>query len=295
MEAILKEMDGLSKPVAEKAAVAVPERSPSSTAWSKGEAIWFDELGVGHSLGHEPQDMAVRRAKDDALAKAMRKATDVFYGFSDYSRLMGDDKYESVARFLFTSSQGVLADEEAGKPECSVTDGVTTCKLLLRGKIVFRGSPDPTFLILDQAAGQPLGLDRRQYNENEDVKLKLSVSTHSFLYVFSWDAKDDIYLVYPNRAQRQNFLKGGEVAQIPAEGGGLAYKAVLPKGAVSASERLLIIAAKKELLGEESIPALGDYASFNLGKLADIMRRLAQLDRQDWTMQVLPYEILAKK
>ncbi|MFH1725398.1 MAG: DUF4384 domain-containing protein [Elusimicrobiota bacterium] len=276
---------------------SVPSPAESWTR-TEDETVRFDETGVGKALSHETQETAVRRAKEDARAKAMRKGTDIFYGFSDYSSQMGKDRYEAVARFLFSSNRGLLMNEKAGEPECDVGDGVTTCRVRVRGTIVFKGAVDPAFQILDRRSGTPLGIDRSQYYEGEPVRIALSVSRDARLYVFSWDSRDNIFMVFPNRLQTDNRVKAGELVDIPGEGSGIAYRAMLPRGESVVTERLLVVAAKKELMPPEAAVPLrrqDPYAAVSMGKMAEVMRRLAKLERYEWTMQVASYEIRSRK
>lgn len=233
-------------------------------------SITFDEVGVGRALSHESQDDALRRAREDALAKAMLGAADVFYGFSDFVSEVGGERYEAVARFLFTSNRGLLTEQSSEPPECDVKAQVLTCRLRLRGKIVFRGAVDPAFQV-------KASLDRQIYGPGEQVSLSVTPTKASFVYVFSCDERDNLYPVFPNRGRGKNRLEAGEALELPGDGG-VAYRAVLPEGRGSARERLLVVAAEQEL------PA-------GLDKLSTLMRRLAELDRRQWTLQLAPYEI----
>lgn len=250
-----------------------------------GDSVYFDEAGVGRALSHESRDDAVARAKEDALSKTMRRAADVFYDFSDYSSQMGGERYESVARHIFMSNRGVLVEESVDRPACELADTVTVCRVRVRGRIVFNGKPDAAFRLAEKTPQGPLGLDRAQYFDGEDVRLRLSPTKDAYLYVFGWDNSDRINLLFPNRSRRENKVVGGETLSIPEPRDGVAYRAKLPEGKSVASERLLVVACKKVL----PLPN-----QEGLAKLAEIMRALATLDRSDWVMQVIPYQIKAR-
>jgi hypothetical protein len=258
------------------------------------QTISFDEVGVGQALSSESRDAAAARAREDALGKAMMGASDVFYGFSDTSLESGRKRREAVSKFLFTSSRGVLKDVETGAPECELNERVTTCRVRVRGNIALRGNVDPSFLILDKDSGKPMGLDRRQYYDDEDVSLSLAVTAESYIYVFSWDENDDLYLVFPDRPGRSHTLNAGESLTLPAAGSGVKFRAVLPPGKSKAAERLLIIASRKPFMAPLPAAKGKDIAAHKAGSLTDIMRRLAQLERSEWTVEVLFYDIVGR-
>lgn len=265
-----------------------PSRSEAPSFSGRHENTEFDEVGIGRSLSHEAQEAAVSRAREDALSKAMLGGADVFYGFSDFTEQIGPVQRESVAKYLFTSNQGFLTEISAGSPVCEVADGTTTCRLRVRGKISFRGSIDPAFLLLDQASGKALGLDRRQYYDGEAVKISLTATKDSFIYIFSWDATDDLYLAFPGAHDKNNRFDAGAALLLPRESSGVNYRAQLPAGKASATERLLVIASRQEL----AFPA--DDRTHKAGTFTGLMRRLAQLERREWTLQVIPYDITAR-
>lgn len=270
------------------------ESDKAETVRSSGrhEDTEFDEIGSGQALSHESRDTAVSRAREDALSKAMIGAADVFYGFSDYTFEAGGEHRETVAKYLFTSNQGILTELSAGPAECSTSDRVMTCRVRIRGTISFRGSIDPSYLILDQHSGKPLGLDRRQYYHGEPVALSLATTKDSYLYVYSWDADDNLYGIFPNAYRKKNRVSAQELFQIPEEGSGMSYRALLPPGKRSSAERLLIIASEKELL--LPTPSSDGAGAIKAGSMLQMAQRLAQMERREWTLQVVPYEIIAR-
>jgi hypothetical protein len=275
------------------AAIVQAPKSEAPPFSGRYENVEFDEVGVGRSLSHESQDTAVARAREDALSKAMMGAAGVFYGFSDFTEEIGGVTRESVAKYLFTSNQGFLTENSAGSPACEVKEGATVCRLRVRGKISFRGAVDPSYLILDQQSGRRLGLDRRQYYDGEQVKISLTVAKDSYIYIFSWDPADDLYLVFPSPHDKNNRLSAGSPLSLPHENSGVNYRAQLPSGKASATERLLIIAAQKEILIPDAA-AQNSLGAYKAGTMTALMQRLALLERREWTLQVIPYDITAR-
>lgn len=264
-----------------------PQRPPRPPG--RFEAVNFDEVGAGKALSSETQEQAVARAREDALSKAMMGAADVFYGFSDYAADIGREHHESVARYLFLSNQGVITDMHASAPECAIEDRITTCRVRVRGVISFRGEMDPSFALMDQQSGRRLGLDRRQYYDGEPVTISVAATKDSYLYLFSWDTEDNLYIIFPNQAQKDNRLKAGQALELPEAGSGAALRARLPEGRDKASERLLAVASLKELIAPAT--AISGQKTATMPELA---HRLSELERSEWTLQVIPYEIVKR-
>lgn len=280
---VMNELDGRAP------ASALPSPKSEAAPFSgRHENTEFDEVGTGRSLSHETQETAIARAREDALSKAMLGGAGVFYGFSDFTEQIGDVQRESVAKYLFTSNQGFLTEITSGPPACEFKDATTVCRLRVRGKISFRGSIDPSYLLLDQETGGRLGLDRRHYYDGEPVKISLTATKDSYIYIFSWDPADDLYLAFPGAHDKNNRLAAGAPLSLPRANSGVNYRAQLPPNKASATERLLIIASRKEL----AFPA--DAVTHKAGTLTALMQRLAMLERREWTLQVIPYDITAR-
>lgn len=113
------------------------------------------------------------------------------------------------------------------------------------------------------------------------------------LYV---DEEQKVYLLFPNQYTKSNFVKAGELFEFPGKAN-VKLVCFLPEGRREALEFLHIIATKNAplFLPEEARGTVqGGYTVFSLGELSNVIRKLAKLDRDQWTMLVLPYTIRSR-
>ncbi|MDK2972676.1 MAG: hypothetical protein PWP23_2431 [Candidatus Sumerlaeota bacterium] len=60
-----------------------------------------------------------------------------------------------------------------------------------------------------------LRTDRSSYWEGDDVDITFRVSHDSYLYLFSTDPRGETRMIFPNRYDRDNLLRGGRTYRIP--------------------------------------------------------------------------------
>lgn len=262
------------------------------------EVVPFEEEGEGSASKYERSIEAEKRAEEDALVKALKKTgVDIYYGFSDIIAQYGKTDYQFVARYLYTWSSGIAVWERVDKADYTTTeDGGTRCRLWIKGKICSKGDIDPGYEIRLDLEGKKLGLNQTVYFPKDEVNVNFRLTRDSYVHLLCVDEKQRVYLLYPNQYTKSNFVKAGEVFEFPWENQ-LKLIAVLPEGQSETLEFLHIIVTKNKplFLSEETreTPQAG-YKLFSLGELCNVTKRLAELNRDQWTMLVLPYTIKSK-
>ncbi len=254
--------------------------------------IPFETDGVGVASKFERRIDAEKRAEEDALSRAFKgTGVDVYYGFSDVLAESGKKNLQMVSQYLWTFSRGVAVWEPAGEPACaSKPDGTTECRVRLKGHIQLKGRPDPSYEIVLEDGG----LSRASYRSGEPVEAKFRLSHESLVYILSVDEEQNTHLLFPNRILRENSVNPGKTFVFPPKDSGISLTAYLPQGRAQSFEMLHIIATKGvPLLSLNSLAEkdVGPYKTVSAGTLGNIMSRLAQLPRDQWTMAVIPYEI----
>jgi len=263
---------------------------------AESKKIPFESSGFGIASKYERGIEAEKRAEEDALSKALKKTgVDVYYGFSDVLAQSGKKEYQMVSQYLWTFSRGVAIWERVGDPETKIyKDGNTACRIKIKGYIQLKGKPDPSFEILLEDESGPLGLSHTAYRHGEAVKVKFKLSHDANVYIFSIDEKQNAHLLFPNKILRNNSIIAGKSITFPPEDSGLSLLAYLPEGQGETIEMLQIVAIKDtKLLSLNSMVEkdVGPYKSLSAGTVKKVMSKLARLDRDKWTMLVLPYEI----
>lgn len=250
----------------------------------------FDETGEGEASRYERRLDAEQRAEESALMTVVKDSgVGVYYGFSDLLAQAGKTQTVSVARYLLTFSAGAVSWKRVGLPDCESTlEGSTKCRVRIKGKVVFKGRPDPSFLIINPQ------MSRSAYQAGEHVSLSYGISHKAFVYIFSVDEEQNAYLVFPNKRALNNEIAANGKIFFPNKDLDFNLVAVLPKGKNSSTEVLHIIAVKDQQLFsmEEFVEESGPYKQLTMGDFRDVLSRLAKLERDQWTMQVIPYQIL---
>ena len=285
--------EGVKEQTAKNVQEVAPEKAGKSdlanATYQKGKAVPFEEEGVWIMSKAESQLEAEKRAEEEAVGKALRKAgVDSYYGFSDVLAQQDGKTTQAVARYLGTWSRGVVRVDHISKPVFTPTkDGAMECRLIIRGAVVFNGEPDPGFEL--QA-----NLSRSLIKTGEEISFTAQTNRDAFLYVLSVDESQKVYLVLPNKLAPETKVAQSVVFEFPPDGSGLVLTAILPEGKSTATEILHVIATKKEpLFNLEDLKEedVGPYKILSPGTLGQVMAKLTKLPRSEWTMTVLPYQI----
>lgn len=265
-------------------------------AFAGAEEALFDEIGEGTASKYEAPLLAEKRAEEDALRKVLsRSRADVYYGYQD-AMAQGKAAHQFIASSMYLFSSGVADYRREGSPEFEkLPEGAVKCRLRLKGKVVFKGKPDPSFEVKLDKDG---GLNRPVYFDGDEVKLSFSVTRDAFVHIVALDEKNNAVLLYPNNYIRKHERqKAGLVFAFPGDDSALSVKALLPEGRQETFEILHVIVTKDKPLfsvADAKENSLGAYKQLSLGDMSALSKRLASLDRSQWTMRVFPYEIRKK-
>ncbi len=270
---------------------AASQKSDKKIVRQKG-SVAFQSEGVGVASKYERPVEAEKRAENNAVSKALRNAgVDVFYGFSDHLSESNKKSYQMVASYMWTFSQGVARWKRVAEPVCiKKQDNSTECRVAVKGKILLKGKPDPSFEILPENGG----LSQSVYGIEDDVQVSFRVSQDALVYILSVDEAQNVHMVFPNRIFKNNKVKAGQVLTFPEKDAGMALMAYLPDGKNKSVEMLQIIATKGVpliTLGGVKDRAVGPYTVLSAGSLNKVMSKVGKLKRSHWTMMVFPYEI----
>ena len=117
------------------------------------------------------------------------------------------------------------------------------------------------------------------------------------MHLFSVTQDGSVTLLLPNRFHAGSLLAADQDLTFPGDGLrslGVKLRVVLPMGAKKATEYIKVIATRKpiRLVKEETGEGVfHTYSGTEGGMIQDIIRRLAQLNEEDWTETTLPYEV----
>ena len=230
------------------------------------EVFEFEAEGEGISTKYERPIDAEKRAEEDALSKAVKEAgVNVYSGFQDVMAQYGNTSYQFIGKYLSVWSNALVAYEKTGPAVCSFSGDTHRCIAKIRGKVYFKGDPDPNFE-LKADLGKPA------YFEGDNVNLKVRLTKDAYITVLSCDEDGNVSLIFPNRHARNNFLSAGKELNIPDD---LPFqlKALLPAGRSGTGDILHVIATKSQplvLLDTLKEEKNGGFISYSLGGVKDL-------------------------
>ena len=241
-----------------------------------------------------------RRARDRARELAVeRLGRQVISAFLDIQSVTDGRSHESVSSYAF-HLQRVLVGldyDPARDLALSVTSAGTRCELKAKARFLGQGMPDPAFRFAHAALDQPA------YYVGDRATLEIEITRDAYVYVLNVDQDENVTLLLPHRGSGAGVsLAAGERLTFPdaaARREGLDLVAALPDRQRHAAEVLHLIAVRgvPDLFvpGDTRGRALGPLTVWTLGKMDEVVRRLAALDRTRWTMSVLPFQIQARE
>ena len=272
---------------------SVPQAQDTASAMvtedEEGDSV-FTATGYGTASKYERLMDAQLRADQDALAAAVnRTGADIVSGYSDLLSQAGKNDTQAVSRYLLSMSAAAVSWARVSPPVCGMgPDGSTKCTVSIHGRIRQRGPRDASFNILLSDDLKPM------YKNGESVSFTAHLSQKAYLYIFSVDEEQNAYMVFPNTAMRSNLLEPGQKVQFPDKLAGVSLTAALLPQRDGASEILHLVACKQPLLTLEDTreKATGQFKLISAGTMSSLMGKLGALDRDQWTMQVIPYQIV---
>lgn len=263
---------------------------PVKTLNKTADIFEFEAEGEGVSTKYERPIDAEKRAEEDALAKAVKEAgVNVYSGMQDVMEESGRTSYQFIGKYLSVWSNALVSYEKSAPAACAPAGEVTKCVVQIKGKVYFKGDPDPNFE-LQAALGKPA------YYEGDNVTLRVRLTKDAYITVLNCDEEGNVTLIFPNRHARNNFLPAGKDLNIPDD---LPFqlKALLPPGRPETGEILHVIATKNQplvLLDALKEEKNGGFISYSLGGVKALVTKLAQFSRSDWTAHAIIYAVKTK-
>ncbi len=251
----------------------------------------FEASGQGVSTKYERPIDAEKRAEEDALSKAVRESgVNIYSGFQNVMEETVNAGYSFIGKYINVWSNALVSYERSAPAACSLSGDVYKCVVKIRGKVYFKGDPDPNFE-LQAALGKPA------YFEGDNVNLRVRLTKDAYITVLNCDEDGNVSLIFPNRHARNNFLAAGKELNIPDD---LPFqlKALLPQGRPETGEILHVIATKSQplvLLDSLKEEKSGGFISYSLGGVKDLVTKLSRFNRSDWTQQIIIYGVKSKK
>lgn len=264
---------------------ASAEPPETVTVVAEGVALFLKDMSLDEVRG---------RARDDARRNAVEQAVGVFVRSATvlHNSQITDELISSVSRGVIEEErwtteeiQDVKEDKKRGGAAMAVYR--TTIRAKVRPVRV------------ERRKGFELrgSLNKTVFQDGEEALIKIRSSQAAHLHVFSVTQDGAVTLLLPNRFVERNQIVPGQELVFPSEtlrSLGVRLRVGLPKGEKIAREYIKVIATRKpvHLVGEQSPEGVfKTYTGAENGMIQDVIKRLAQLEDEEWNETTLPYEV----
>jgi hypothetical protein len=254
--------------------------------------VWVTAEGMSPFLREMSLDEVRGRARDEARRNAIEQAVGLFVRGTTilHNAQITDELIASVARGVIEEEQWVEERIE------EVSERRSGPKLAVwHSKVKARVRP----VHVERRAGFDLraSLNKTVFQEGEEALIKVQATQPSYVHLFSVTQDGAVTLLLPNRFLTDNRFEANREYVMPNErlrALGVKLRVVLPQGSRKAIEYIKVIATRKPIsLVSDKAPE-GVFHTFDgadAGMIKDVVKRLAQLEDEDWTEATLPYEV----
>ncbi|MCL4456342.1 MAG: DUF4384 domain-containing protein [Nitrospirae bacterium] len=253
-------------------------------SFASEKSVWVEADGEAYMSEIDTPNEVMNRAKRDAQNKAIEKAVGVFirsHTLVSNSQLAEDLVYAAV--------RGRIEKSDTLKKGWDERD-----RNLYRVRL--KALVSPVYPEKGKGIALKVSLSKADLKEGSDVKIFYQANTECYVYIFSVAADGSVTLLLPNSMNQENFIKAEKAYKFPPAGSSIRLKALfLPdyKGNV-AEERIKVIATREK----EDIVPLGFqegmfkiYDAKSTGMISDLVKRLNQLEPDDWAEATVVYTI----
>ncbi len=256
-------------------------------------AITVVAEGVAPFLKDMSLDEVRGRARDEARRNAIEQAVGVFVRSASvlHNSQITDELISSVSR-------GVIEQEQWSNEQIEeIKDGKRSGPAMAMYRITVKAQVRP--VRVERRAGFDVrgGLNKTVFQDNEEALIKIRSTQPAYLHVFSVTQDGGVTLLLPNKFVERNQITPDQEVMFPNDtlrALGVRLRVSLPKGAKKAQEYIKVIATRKpiNLVGTDaSKDVFKTYIGGENGMIQDVIKRLAQLEDEDWNETTLPYEV----
>jgi hypothetical protein len=252
------------------------------------QEVWVEADGVVAMGQDTTLEQAQRGSLDAARRAALEQAVGTFVKSSSVVRnfQLADDLIHTVVR-------GVIVEEKILKR--GVADGQDGHGAVHQTRIKARVRGIPAERRGDFAVSARL--NRTQFNEGDEVELRITPTQDAYLYVFNVGPDEHITVLAPNSHESETVLHANKEYRFPSDtllGKRVKLKTWLLPGTARSSEKLKVVVTRQPvalLKGKVAEGVFMEYKPSETALLIDLMRALGVMDPADWAEATLPYEV----
>ena len=246
---------------------------------------WYEVMGMS-SLENLTLEQARRKAQDNACREAIEHFSGVQVSSSS-SYVMGESERMDIDNYfqIINSVSAGLILEKMPLIKPRIIPGSTDIEVKLKVKVgQQKGKHDPKFKLRSS-------LDREYYKHGEEMTISVTPSMDCYLNILNFSSNDSVYILFPNKLLKNNFIRSGQTFLLPSEEDrdrGIRFRVGLLPGKDEDLEMIKILATKENMpfTALSTISTIGTYESTQsniIGWIIDIPRdQMTESDLQYW-------------
>ena len=239
---------------------------------------WFEVTGTSIIENITPEE-----AKNYAIEKACKKAVEYFSGVEIKGQIV-DFQAESHKSILIDNFSSITTQ---------TTRGVILKKEILSEKIITNGNQIIKVVNLKVKIGKQAGendssfqiesnLNRDYFKDGEKMILSFKSSKDCYITILNICSNDSVYVIFPNKYRKKNFVKSGETFLLPNSYDkeiGLYFPVKLLPNKNEDIEMIKVIATKQKI-DFSSIYSFSAYGTYKTA-LTDLQRWVLEIPRSE--------------
>ena len=246
---------------------------------------WYEVMGTS-SLENQTLEQARRKAEDIACREAIEHFSGVQVSSSS-SYVLGESEHMDVDKYsqiINSVSAGSILEKMPISQK--LVDGSFDIEVKIKVKVgQQKGKADPKFKLKSS-------LDREYYKHGEEMTISVTPSMDCYLNILNFSSNDSVYILFPNKLLKNNFIRSGQTFLLPSEEDrdrGIRFRVGLLPGKDEDLEMIKILATKENIpfTALSSISTIGTYES----TATDIIGWIMDIPRDKMTESTLQYWI----
>jgi len=162
------------------------------------------------------ENITPEEAKERAIQRACKKAIEYFSGIEVIGRVINIqaenqnqiliDNFSSITQ---QTAQGIIIEKEILKNEILSKGNKLLKVITIKVKVdKQKGEKDPSFMLTSE-------INREYFKDGGEMELSIKSSKDCYLTILNICSNDSVYVIFPNEYRKDNFVKSGELFQLP--------------------------------------------------------------------------------
>jgi len=238
---------------------SIPVVGQETVKWvhCSGEAV------VQNITTEEAQVIAKRHARLNAIEKVCGVSLQAESLVKDF--ILAGDFVQSVSYGQVVGEKNVTWKTETLKPEKAGTPPVILFRVEMKAKVVpVKGEPDLSFKV-------DLKLNKKIFQSGDEVILNIMATKDCYLTVLNLAANDSVYILFPNKFQRDNFISAKKGIEIPDQkyrDAGFHIRVTNLPGHKKDSEVVKVIATKQKMYFSDEVDTSRSFGLIGIPRVA---------------------------